>query len=125
MKFNYNVSPIIAVIVFFSIMLMIAISASGQATHSEPIPDSYIRETGIWKVNPFYEEINTLSDMIEWMDEDIHNDQIPEGLGTLYIKNIQQVIKKLEKTPPVVYKQYQYINEEETPVVTSGGSNNK
>ena len=114
-----ELKPLIAVIIFFSVMILIAVSANGQVTHSQPIPDDYIRATGMWKVNPFFEEINTLSDMIEWMDEDIHNDQIPEGLGTLYINNIEQVIKKLEKVPPVVYKQYQYINKEEKPIVTS------
>ena len=102
-----SIKGLVTALVFFGMMTLLALAVNGQIVHRQAImgqPEVYI--------NPFYEEINTLEDCIEWLDEDIHNSTIPKELGSLYISNLQNVIAALEKTPAVTYKQHKYIKEE-------------
>jgi len=77
-----------------------------KAFDSAVIP---VKEETEFYINPYYEEINTLEDVIEWISEDVWNEQMTKEVGNLYILNIEQVLKVLRKTAPVTYKQYQYI----------------
>jgi len=103
-----SIKGLVTALLFFSIMTLVALAVNAQITYHQPI----IQKTDMY-INPFYEEINTLEDCIEWLDEDMHNETISLEIGALYIENIQKVIVSLEKTPSVSYKQHKYIKERE------------
>lgn len=43
------------------------------------------------------EAINTLEDMIEWMESDVENGDIDQELGELYISNMHNVHNRISK----------------------------
>lgn len=72
-----------------------------KAFDSAVIP---VKEETEFYINPYYEEINTLEDVIEWMSEDIWNGQMTREVGDLYIQNLGRVIIKLKKEKPIRVK---------------------
>ena len=92
------------------LMLASCSSSSAQITHRAFIPPDYVEPSAKPQtakqavyISPYYREINTLEDMIEWVSEDMWSGAMTKEIGDLYILNIQQVIKALQ-THPVLGK---------------------
>jgi len=96
--------------IFFGLMTLLAFSVSGQVD----IPGEVKAETEQIYYNPFYEEINTLEDCIEWIQSDAEEGLIEGFLAEMYINQFNNVILALQRTPAVTYKQHQYHKEEYT-----------
>ena len=44
----------------------------------------------------YVESVNTIQDMIEWMNSDIDNGIIHRGYGEMYVKNLLDLLSRLE-----------------------------
>jgi len=78
--------------------------SEAQITHRAFIPPDYVEpsreepkvEPEVY-INPYYEEINTLEDVIEWIGEDIWNGSMTKEVGELYVQNLEKVITRLKE----------------------------
>jgi len=44
----------------------------------------------------YVESVNTIQDMIEWMNSDIDNGIIDQGYGEMYVENLLDLLSRLE-----------------------------
>jgi len=55
-----------------------------------------IKNDSLTKQIMYIESVNTVQDMIEWMNSDINNLVIDQEIGELYVQNMVDLLSKLE-----------------------------
>tara|TARA_R110002020_G_scaffold29744_1_gene93838 strand:+ start:401 stop:721 length:321 start_codon:yes stop_codon:yes gene_type:complete len=58
-------------------------------------------------INPYKVELNTIVDLIDWINEDMVSSNIDYESGRMYILHLENIYDRLEKVSPVTHKQYQ------------------
>ena len=55
-----------------------------------------VKNDSLTKQIMYIESVNTIEDMIEWMESDIKNSIIDQKIGELYVQNMVDLLSKLE-----------------------------
>jgi hypothetical protein len=55
-----------------------------------------VKNDSLTKQIMYIESVNTIEDMIEWMQSDIKNSIIDQEIGELYVQNMVDLLSKLE-----------------------------
>jgi hypothetical protein len=55
-----------------------------------------VKNDSLTKQIMYIESVNTIEDMIEWMESDIKNSIIDQEIGELYVQNMVDLLSKLE-----------------------------
>jgi hypothetical protein len=55
-----------------------------------------VKNDSLTKQIMYIESVNTIEDMIEWMESDIKNSIIDKEIGELYVQNMVDLLSKLE-----------------------------
>lgn len=79
-----------------TIILSLALLLGGDAIHTKH------PETVIMDRSDHIETINTLEDMVEWMQADVENGKINSSVGEDYVDNISDVILVLKNRTIII-----------------------
>ena len=55
-----------------------------------------VKNDALTKKIAYIESVNTIEDMIEWMNSDIDNGIIDQGYGEMYVENLIGLLSRLE-----------------------------
>ena len=79
-----------------TIIISLALLLGGGATHTQH------PETVVMDRSDHIETINTLEDMIEWMQADVENGKIKSSVGEDYVENINDILLVLKNRTIII-----------------------
>ena len=82
-----------------TILISLALLLGGDAIHPQH------PETVVLDRNNHIETINTLEDMVEWMEADIENGTVNANIGIDYISNMNDILLVLKNKTIIIEKE--------------------